>query len=175
MTHSVRIRDRIKRILILLLAAALLPCALPGAAEEERAPLPWPEDGVMYSAFEGIEDGAVLHVRFKATDGLDGYAAQVCLYTQDREQVLSLFVRGGGEVTVRVPGGAYIERHCVGTDWYGPEEAFGDGGWSDRDSPNCAGLDRSDQVLTFQDGMEYVLTVEIKTGYEPPWEEWRDF
>ena len=84
-------------------------------------------------------------------------------------------IRCGGEVIVRMPGGTYIVRHSVGADWYGPEDGFGDGSWSDQEGPNCAGLRQEDRLMTFEDGMEYMLTVEVKTGDEHPWEEWGDF
>ena len=171
---AARFPEGLKRGLILLLAAALLACALPAAAEGP-VPQPWPEDGVMYCAFDDVEDGTVLHVRFKGQDGQDGLAAELCLYSQEKEMVLTLFIRCGGEVIVRMPGGTYIVRHSVGADWYGPEDGFGDGSWSDQEGPNCAGLRQEDRLMTFEDGMEYMLTVEGKTGDEHPWEEWGDF
>ena len=48
------------------------------------------------------------------------------IYTADEVHVSSVFIRGGGSPTVRLPANTYIIRSAYGENWFGQEEMFGD-------------------------------------------------
>lgn len=61
--------------------------------------------------------------------------------TTRRQEVLSMFVRGGHTVEIEVPLGTYELRYASGETWYGPEHLFG----------NETQYSKADESFTFEE------------------------
>ena len=91
---------------------------------------------------------------------------QIRLYDKCGALALYLFVSGGKKVTVPLPGGVYTMKIFEGTDWYGPEVAFGSDSEVRFEMSNCPGLIRDDP-LTLECRAGFLSTLSLYKGDGP--------
>ncbi len=65
----------------------------------------------------------------------------------EREEVVSYFIRGGETLDVNLPMGSYVVKYAYGDTWYGREHLFGEN----------TGYSKADEVLEFYRNQGYVI------------------
>lgn len=65
----------------------------------------------------------------------------------EREEVVSYFIRGGETLDVNLPMGSYVVKYAYGDTWYGREHLFGEN----------TGYSKADEVLEFYRNQSYVI------------------
>ena len=134
----------------------------------------WPKNGQLYKNSNIKGSGMELTVSVNADKKS---AMLVKIYTTDGTLVASLFIGGTGKAKTKLPGGVYIIKDGSGTDWYGPEEAFGKtGSYETMTFDNYGNAE-----VELKNGHSYTITVNVKeinpdaTGVGSEWESWGEF
>lgn len=136
--------------------------------------LPWPKNGQLYRNPDYAAKKCELTV---VIGGEKDTATYLKIYTTDEELVLTAFISGGSSVRVSLPVGTYLLKMGVGTEWYGPEEAFG----YDNDAQySRLSLEDGRDTITLQAGYTYALSLSVLAdkegqGVEMAPEKWIDF
>lgn len=65
----------------------------------------------------------------------------------EKEEVVSYFIRGGETLDVNLPIGSYVVKYAYGDTWYGEEHLFGEN----------TGYSKADEVLEFYRNQGYVI------------------
>lgn len=101
-----------------------------------------PEISLPYNGF--IErfhtQPAIAPLQIITSNGGGNYYVKIVSYYSDQE-VLTVFIREGQSIEIKVPLGNYIIKYAVGTKWFGTEHHFG---------PDTV-YSQADDILVFQD------------------------
>lgn len=65
----------------------------------------------------------------------------------EREELVSYFIRGGETLDVTLPVGSYVVKYAYGDTWYGEEHLFGEN----------TGYSKADEVFEFYHNQGYVI------------------
>lgn len=87
---------------------------------------PMPETGELFHDPDMTSDNMILNFIVNEDDSDKG--TYISVYTKDKKLAETLFVKGGGTVETRLPGGEYYVKDSSGTEWYGEDEQFGPNG-----------------------------------------------
>ena len=148
--------------------------SLEEAAEmAEKCRQPWPKNGELWhnSAVKGTGMQLTINVNQN-----EERAMMFKLY-KDGVHAATLFVRGNGKATVKLPGGTYKIRQGVGWDWYGLNESFGPEG----SYATMTFGENDDTTVKLQSGYSYQITVNTSDYVAPEdrvgttYDDWGDF
>ncbi len=135
----------------------------------------WPKNGQLYKDSRIKGGGMELTVSVNARDR--NSAMYVKIYLEDGTLASTLFIGGTGKAKTKLPGGVYVIKDGTGTDWYGPEEAFGKYGSYETMTFD----DRGTAEVELKSGHAYTITVNVQTldpdaaGVGSEWESWGGF
>ncbi len=87
---------------------------------------PMPETGELFHDPNMTSNNMILN--FIVNDDGAGTGTYISVYTKDNTLVETVFIKGGGSVETRLPGGEYYVKDSTGTEWYGEDEQFGPDG-----------------------------------------------
>jgi hypothetical protein len=123
---------------------------LDSAERAEKCVQKWPKNGQVYRNPEYKSTRTKLNIHGVVGDD---QATYIKIYTTDDVLVSTVFIASSKSASVRLPGGTYRMKVGIGTSWYGPEEAFGNG------------FNAFYSVLTFDENGTDSFTLESGQGY----------
>ena len=129
---------------------------------EERAAAcvqPMPETGEIWHNENMKSDQ--MRLDFDVNEIDENVGRYIAVYTEDKELVETLFVKGSGTVETWLPGGNYYVKDASGTAWYGETELFGrDGEYETMVFDEVEG----DRYLTvLEEGYAWAITINAAT------------
>ena len=153
-----------RSILTILTLAFILCCFnISQGFAGEASVQPWPSNGEIFHSDSAAGEQAALNISIGNL--ASGYAAMVKLCTVSGETVRCLFAgnTNGGSQSVQLstslPGGDYILKIGVGTNWYGRRTVFGAEGTYSRFL-----LDDNQSVIPLEAGYPYTLYIDAAPG-----------
>lgn len=81
------------------------------------------------------------------TNSGNHYWVKIVNAYNEKEEVVSYFIRGGETLDVNLPMGKYVVKYAYGDTWYGREHLFGEN----------TGYSKADEVLEFYHGQGYII------------------
>lgn len=110
-------------IFLLLLILIIGGCFF-GASLNDAPAMPLPATGEIDRNFQESPNTTYAPFRIIATTSSMNYLVKLEDW-KSGSSVLTVFVRRGDEVTVKVPIGIYRAKYAYGNSWHGPHELFG--------------------------------------------------
>jgi hypothetical protein len=119
-----------------------------------------PETGELFHDPDMTSDNMILNFIVNEDDASKGI--YISVYTKDKKLAETLFVKGGGTIETRLPGGEYYVKDSSGAEWYGEDEQFGPNGHYESMVFNTV---EGDPYLTaLEEGYQWDITINDANG-----------
>ena len=114
-----------------------------------------PETGELFHDPDMASDSMILEFVVNEEDANKG--CYISVFTKDNKLAETLFIKGGGTVQTRLPGGEYSVKDSNGTEWYGENEQFGPNGYYE--TMVFDEVEGAPNLTVLEDGYQYTITI----------------
>ena len=121
---------------------------------------PMPETGEIWHDENMTSDQ--MRLDFDVNETNENVGRYIAVYTEDKELVETVFVKGTGTVETWLPGGNYYVKDASGTEWYGETELFGRDG--EYETMVFDEVDGDRYLTVLEEGYAWAITINTATG-----------